>query len=276
MAMTVLIALSAACFVWWFSTGAILVAVRLTAQGGRRAGLRMTLAAMPLLLLGGVGLWASLGDITLRGAYTGFLSAVVLWGWFELSFLSGAVTGPNLTSRKAGLNIRQRFLAAWNAIAYHELTLAVLILFAAEISWQAANKTGLWVLLVLYVARVSAKFNLFLGVAHANTEFLPGHLAHLSSHFGQARMNRFFPVSVMILTGGLVIWLQLLVAAEQTGAQASYALLASLTALALLEHMFMVLPWPDAKLWRWMLPGPSPKMTRQKLSTNVTELTHEF
>ncbi|MES2539645.1 MAG: DUF3623 family protein, partial [Pseudomonadota bacterium] len=30
--------------------------------------------------------------------------------------------------------------------------------------------------------------------------------------------------------------------------------LAVLTALALIEHLFMVLPIPDQKLWRWMLP----------------------
>jgi hypothetical protein len=36
-----------------------------------------------------------------------------------------------------------------------------------------------------------------------------------------------------------------------------YALLGALTALALLEHWFMVLPLPDERLWRWMLPEPS-------------------
>jgi putative photosynthetic complex assembly protein 2 len=32
-----------------------------------------------------------------------------------------------------------------------------------------------------------------------------------------------------------------------------FALLSALSALALLEHWFMVLPLPDEKLWRWML-----------------------
>jgi putative photosynthetic complex assembly protein 2 len=35
-----------------------------------------------------------------------------------------------------------------------------------------------------------------------------------------------------------------------------YALLTALTALAALEHWLMVIPLPDAKLWRWMLPVP--------------------
>ena len=34
-----------------------------------------------------------------------------------------------------------------------------------------------------------------------------------------------------------------------------FTLLASLSALAILEHWLMVLPLPDAKLWRWMLPA---------------------
>jgi len=34
-------------------------------------------------------------------------------------------------------------------------------------------------------------------------------------------------------------------------------LLAALSALALIEHWLMVVPLPDAKLWRWMLPAPN-------------------
>jgi hypothetical protein len=31
--------------------------------------------------------------------------------------------------------------------------------------------------------------------------------------------------------------------------------------LALLEHWFMVLPLPDEKLWRWMMPDAKPPQT---------------
>ena len=34
-----------------------------------------------------------------------------------------------------------------------------------------------------------------------------------------------------------------------------YSLFTALAALALLEHLFMVVPLPDAKLWRWLLPA---------------------
>ena len=36
-----------------------------------------------------------------------------------------------------------------------------------------------------------------------------------------------------------------------------FSLLAALSALALIEHWLMVVPLPDAKLWRWMLPAPN-------------------
>ncbi len=116
---------------------------------------------------------------------------------------------------------------------------------------------GTWTYLILYFARISAKLNLFLGVRHVNTEFLPRHLDHLGSHFRIARMNWLFPVSVTVLTFALACWLERMVAADTAAGQAGFALLAALTALALLEHWLMVLPLPDAKLWRWMLPAPN-------------------
>jgi putative photosynthetic complex assembly protein 2 len=42
-----------------------------------------------------------------------------------------------------------------------------------------------------------------------------------------------------------------------------FALLTSLSALALLEHWFMVIPLPDAKLWRWMLPDHSTRAQKR-------------
>ena len=44
-------------------------------------------------------------------------------------------------------------------------------------------------------------------------------------------------------------------ATDADGAFVGHVLLTTLTILALLEHGFMVLPLPDQKLWRWMLPA---------------------
>ena len=39
--------------------------------------------------------------------------------------------------------------------------------------------------------------------------------------------------------------------------QFGYLLLSTLSALAVLEHLFMALPFKDATLWNWMLPSLS-------------------
>ena len=47
-----------------------------------------------------------------------------------------------------------------------------------------------------------------------------------------------------------------------------FTLLSALSLLALLEHWFMVLPLPDQKLWRWMIPQPP---RPQPVTTPVTD-----
>ena len=64
-------------------------------------------------------------------------------------------------------------------------------------------------------------------------------------------MNWLFPVSVTALSFAAACWLERLDATGNPG----FALLAALTLLALLEHWLMVLPLPDEKLWRWMIPA---------------------
>ena len=91
-----------------------------------------------------------------------------------------------------------------------------------------------------------------------NVEFLPAPVRHLASHFRIAPMNAFFPFAVTALSLAVGCWLER-AAGEPAGQRAphvGFALLAALTALALLEHWLMVLPLQDAKLWRWLMPRP--------------------
>ena len=134
------------------------------------------------------------------------------------------------------------------------------------LSLGAENTVGLWTFAVLYFARISAKLNLFLGVPKINVEFLPAPLSHLPSHFRHAKLNALFPVSVTALTFATACWLERIYAATTPADQVGFALLAALTGLALLEHWLMVLPLPDEKLWRWMIPVPK---------TNDKTLIHE-
>lgn len=246
-----------ALFVWWFSTGAILWIVNreVTYPGPLVMGL-------PLLAFGIMGYGAALNDASVVGAYVGFLAALALWGWVELAFLAGKITGPNRAPCPPGVSERERFSQAWATIAQHELLLAGVL--AVLIFWSegADNRVGLWTFGVLFLARISAKLNLFLGVPRFHAEFLPPALSHLPSYFKRARINALLPVSVVLLAYGVLAWWERTLAAPDQADAVRCALMVALTALALLEHLLMVLPVPDDKLWRWMIPAPKPNDKR--------------
>lgn len=248
-----------ALFVWWFATGAILWIVRKADNNGEIGHRWSVVLGLPFL---GAGIWAllvSLPEPGLAGVYLGFLAALAIWGWIELAFLNGVITGPNHRDCPPGAAGKERFLRAWGTVAYHEMLLALALGVIVWVSFGATNPIAALTFAVLFVARISAKLNLFLGVPKINVEFLPAPLSHLPSHFRHARMNPLFPVSVLglsVLTG---LWLWLAAVLSQPADIVAVTLLATLTALALLEHLLMVAGLPDEKLWRWMIPAPKPK-----------------
>ncbi|MEM8741092.1 MAG: putative photosynthetic complex assembly protein PuhE [Pseudomonadota bacterium] len=252
-----------ALFLWWFSTGAILVVLRHADRGGNTAHRRAVLFTAPLALFGVWGLATSFAMPSVPGAYLGFVAAIAVWGWLEHAFLAGVIAGPNRRPCPPGAPEWERFVRAWGTIAYSEMALTAVLIALVWAAWDAENTVGLWSFAVLYLARISAKLNVYLGVPNINTEFLPRPVRHLASHFRVAPMNRLFPVSVTALSLATGCWLERIWAQEAGSAGAvGFALLAALTALALVEHWLMVLPLPDAKLWRWMLPDPSPATAR--------------
>ncbi|WP_227271364.1 putative photosynthetic complex assembly protein PuhE [Roseobacter weihaiensis] len=265
--MTVWTASLLALFVWWFSTGAILWVVKTADRKGGGAGRRATLWGLPMAGLGVWGFWASLGDASILGACVAFLSAILIWGWIELAFLTGVVTGPNAYPLRPDAPEWERFIRAWGTLAYHEMLLVATLITLLLIGWNYPNIFGLWTFAILFFARLSAKLNLYLGVPHINVDFLPGELKHLSTYFRIRPLNWLFPISVSALTFATACWLERIHGAETDGQIIGFALLAAITALALLEHWVMVLPIPDEKLWRWMLPAPkqpTPKPTTLK------------
>ena len=90
-----------ALFIWWFSTGAILMAVRYADRRGPRAGHLATVCAVPMLAAGVAGILYETAPSSLsarrrrHSIYVSFLSALAIWGWIEMAFLTGSVTGPN-------------------------------------------------------------------------------------------------------------------------------------------------------------------------------------
>ncbi len=250
-----------AIFVWWFSTGAILVAVRRADRLGKH---KVTVfAALPLLALGIWAVLASLGDATVFGAYIGFAGALAIWGWIELAFLAGVITGPMQDECPPGFSGRNRFFRAFQTVAYHELALVMGLWGLVIASDGAANRIALATYLVLFLARISAKLNLFYGVPRINTEFVPDKLSHLKSYFRRGPVTLAFPAAITLLTALLAVCAERLWTAGSDVTVVGFALLTAMAALALLEHWLMVVPLPDAKLWRWMLPAQK-TMTKEE------------
>lgn len=251
-------------FIWWFSTGAILWRVRRADLAGRGAHQVSVALGLPLLIFGFLYLHSSAADTTVQGAHVAFLAALSVWGWLELAFLSGVVAGPNRSPCPPDVSMGERFLRATGTILWHELALLAAMVACVVIAHDAPNRIGLMTFGILYIARISAKLNLFLGVPRINVQFLPQPLAHLASHFKLARMNFLFPASVTTLTFASGCFMERAVSAQTDAALIGYVLMAVLTLLALLEHWFMVLPLPDQKLWTWMLPTAATERARAR------------
>ena len=237
-----------AALVWWFMTGAILYL-----DGLPRATFRWSFSAASVLLIGALyDLHASALDASTGGAYTAFTCAVLAWGWLEMSFLMGFITGP----RKAACGGDCRggwahFIHATEAILYNELATLAGGLVVLGLTWGAPNRVGLWTYLVLWAMRLSAKLNLFLGVLNTGEAFLPDHLKYLKSFFRNRRMNLLFPVSIAGSTIVAVQLAQRCLAAEDPARVVGFSLVTSLLVLAILEHCFMVLPIRVERLWNW-------------------------
>jgi len=238
-----------AALLWWFTTGVILFLDGLPATTFRRS----MAAATALLPAAAYMVRWSAADISTGGTYIAFSCAILVWGWLEMSFLMGFITGPRKHACVERCFGWRHFMHATQAIAYNEIAtlLGAAGLFAA--TWRAPNRLAMWTFLVLWAMRLSAKLNLFLGVPNLGEKFLPPHLFYLKSFFRKRPMNFLFPLSVSGATVALVLLAQKYKSTEDSVHGVGYALVGSLLALAVLEHWFMVLPLPTEKLWSWAL-----------------------
>ncbi len=237
-------------FVWWFSTGAILWLGRLP-----RSSFRWTMLGSTLVLgFALVGLAMSAAQTTVASAYCAFTCAVLVWGWQEIAFLLGYVTGARRTPCPPDSRGWQRAWHAAEAILHHELALVVLALLVFAAGWNQPNQTGWWTYLVLWSMRLSAKLNLFLGVRNLSENFLPPHLAYLQSYFTRRAWNWLMPVSLSAATAvALPLWMAVSLQPADGFAAASLCLVAGLLTLAVIEHLFMIVPLPTGWLWKWGL-----------------------
>lgn len=239
-----------ATFLWWFSTGVVFY---LNARPART--FRWSMLGGSVVLVGALyGLWASAGSETVGAAFLAFTCGLVVWGWHTMSYYMGVITGPRRERCPPGCSGGERFRLAIAASLYHELAIIATAGLLLWMTWGRPNLFGLWTFLLLWAMHVSAKLNVFLGVRNLNTEFIPERLNYLTSFFREKPMNLLFPFSVTAGTlGTLLLVQQATLAGGDAFATAGYVLLATLMALAVIEHWFMILPIPAETLWRWSL-----------------------
>jgi putative photosynthetic complex assembly protein 2 len=116
------IAALVALVLWWASTGVILMRVRQADNAGPHGAdqhLWSVFLGLPLLLGGFLGVQYSLTGASVQAAYAGFVSALAIWGWVELSFLSGIITGPNQSPCPPAVREPERFVREIGTIAWH-------------------------------------------------------------------------------------------------------------------------------------------------------------
>jgi putative photosynthetic complex assembly protein 2 len=243
-----------ATFVWWSSTVLIIYL-----DGLPRHTFRWSmLGATALLILSLYWLKVSSSDTSLTGLYIAFTSGLFAWGWQEISFYMGYVTGPRKQPCPEGCSGFAHFRHAVEVSLYHELAIIAAAAAVFALTRNGPNQLGAWTFLVLWWMHQSAKINVFLGVRNINEEYIPDHLEFLKRFLSKKPLNLAFPVFVTATTV-ITAWLvQKAAAASANPFEASgYTFLATLMALALLEHWLLVLPVPTRALWGWGLASRS-------------------
>jgi putative photosynthetic complex assembly protein 2 len=239
-----------ALFIWWFSTGVIMYLDGLP----RKTFKWSILGASILMVLSLWGVYASRNNATVTGAYCAFTGGLLAWGWQEISFYMGFVTGTRKDPCPEGCSSWKHFGHAIQTSLWHELAIIASGIVIVAITWGSRNQIGMWTFMVLWWMHQSAKLNVFLGVRNLNEEFLPEHLQFLKSFLTKKPMNLLFPLSITISTVILVKLIDAAVNAHGSRFDAAgFCFLATLMALAILEHWLLMLPLPAAALWGWSL-----------------------
>lgn len=244
-----------ALFVWWFSTGVIIYLDGLPKHTFKYS----VIGATAIMAWSLYGLGETANDTTVKGAYLAFTYGILAWGWQEISFYTGFVTGPRKQPCPEDCRGVKHFWHGVEVGLWHELAIIAAFAVVVWLTWGGANHVGLWTFAVLWWMHQSAKLNVFFGVRNLNEEFLPEHLEYLKRYLTKKSMNLLFPISVTVST---VICAMLFGAAFADGAsafdKAGFTFLGVLMALAILEHWFLVLPIPSGKLWHWGLASRGP------------------
>jgi putative photosynthetic complex assembly protein 2 len=243
-----LLACAYAALCWWLGTGIILWLVRRPART-----FAWSLGGWSLLLaLSFWGVSQSMKAVSVFHAYLAFGSVIVMWGWHELAFLTGWITGVRKLPLDPGTRGWTRFYQSLDVVIYHEIALILNLGLLWLIQGDLPNHVALCTFALLWFLRVSAKLNLFFGVPQSGAQYLPARLAYLASYFPVRGLTPWFVLSFSFGVG-LWVWLVWLAQSGHVAVSTGWVMLACLLGLGILEHAMMMLPWPLETLWGWAL-----------------------
>ncbi|MCB1742210.1 MAG: DUF3623 domain-containing protein [Gammaproteobacteria bacterium] len=244
--------LLSAVLIWWLGTATVLFLDTLP-----RRTHAITIVGATLLALVAVTCVIATRDHTTAGAaHLAFASVIVIWGWLELSYYLGFVTGVHARPCPPHCPAARRFALAIGASLFHELAVVCVSMLVIVMTWNAPNPVAGWCILALWLMRWSTKLNLFLGMPHFQVSWLPEHLRFLGSYVRQRACNPLLPFSVLVPAA---IAVSLLVHAsgpelapfERSGR----ALVGALLLLGVLEHGFLAFSGAERALWGWVARG---------------------
>lgn len=237
--------------IWFIATGLIAWAdnrERATFSASLLIGSIAGIAGLVVILVASLSteVWA---------VYLAFIGALMVWGWHELSFLTGASAGPRRGPSDPSLTGVARFRQAAATVMHHEVALAVTALLLISLSWSAPNQIGATVFVLMFAMRLISKINLFVGVPNSTSEMLPEQLAYLKTYFGSNRLTVLLAASVVGIAAMTAGFASLALSAPVgSAAMVGASLLTTLSLLGVLEHLFLALPFRDGMLWGWALP----------------------
>lgn len=253
-----------AIFLWWFTTGLIIVV-----YGRSRSLMRLCFVSFTVaLLVSLVGVVVTRPLAQPLYIYLAFTSGLLIWGWQTASYYLGYITGPR--SRQPAHPVppadpNQRFWLALRSGLYHELTVLLFLLLLGALTWSFPNKWAFWIFFAMWLMHSSAKLNVFLGVRNFRLELLPDHLHHLDAYIYKRPSNPFFPISVIVASCVALTLLYHAIAPATDPAHAiGYLLVATMIGLGVIEQLLLVLPMP-VTLWGWGIRRLPPVNTGEAL-----------
>jgi putative photosynthetic complex assembly protein 2 len=261
-AVAVLVALTG----WWFFTGIILWLVHLP----KTRHMAVFYGAGVIFLGGLASVPAVSQSLSVSNAVLGFTLAIILWGWLEMGYLMGIIGGLHTKSCPPGASLGRRARDGLATCLYHEITVlaTALVIYVLSIG---DNPTILWTFLTLLLMRWSAKLNLILGVRNYNRDWLPCALTYVDSYVQRRTMNVLFPVSIVVSGWACFAMVDGALMSILVAEKVAFILIATLIFLGLIEHIFLMLPIGEGRLWSWAAPQISASNKNQERLCSQSE-----